>query len=47
MIKNVKLIKLNSNIATTFLNKQNLKMISQNTNVYVATRIIEKNLMKS
>ena len=47
MIKNVKLAKLNINIATVFLKTQTLKMIEQNTNIYVVTKIINKSLMKS
>ena len=47
MIKNVKLVELNINAATFFLCNKTLKMISQNTNVYVVTKIINTRLMKS
>ena len=43
IIKNVKFAELNINIVTVFLNIQTLK----NTNVYIVTKIINKNLMKS
>ena len=39
---NVKLAELNINIAPSFLNTQTLKMIWQNTNAYVVTKIIKK-----
>ena len=44
MIKNMKFTKLNMNIATAFLNRQTLKMILQNTNVYPVMRIIRRKL---
>ena len=46
MIKNVKLAELNISILTVFLNAQILKMVEQNINVYVVTKIINKSLMK-
>ena len=43
--KNVKHLELHTNIASTLLNTQTLKMQSY-TNVYVVTGIIEKSLKK-
>ena len=45
MIKDLKLAKLNTRIATDFLNTQTFKMIWLNTYVYVIKRITKK-LMK-
>ena len=42
MIKNVKLSKLNTAIASVLLNTQTLKIIQYNKMIYVVTRIIKK-----
>ena len=50
IIKNVKCVVLHKcvvKIVTAFLNTQILKMIKYNTNVYVATKIMKKTLMKT
>ena len=47
MIKNVRLAELNTKIANVFLNRQTLKIISQNTNVSIVRRIIKEDLIKS
>ena len=47
MIKNVRLAELNRKIANVFLNRQTLKIISQNTNVSIVRRIIKEDLIKS
>ena len=47
MIKYVKLVEFNISIVTEFLKTQTLKMIKQNTNDYVVTKIINKVLMKN
>ena len=47
MINYVKLIEFNISIVTEFLKTQTLKMIKQNTNDYVVTKIINKVLMKN
>ena len=47
VIKNVKLVELNTKIVTAFLNSQTLGMISQDTNVYAVIGIIKKILMKA
>ena len=47
IIKNVNHAELNTKIESAFLNTQTLKIIYQNTNVYVAVRIIKKSFMKT
>ena len=42
MITNVKLSELNINTTTDFLNTQIFKMILQNKNIYVVTKIFNK-----
>ena len=42
IIKNVKRAKLNTKVATAFLNTQSLKMILLNKNVYSVTKITKK-----
>ena len=46
IIKNAKRVELNIKISTAFLNTQTLDIIQQNTNFYVAARIIKKKLKK-
>ena len=46
IIKTVKHAELNTKIASAFLDTQTLKIVWQNTNVYVAIRIIKKSFMK-
>ena len=45
--KNVKLVELNINIVTFFLNTQTLEMMQQNTNIYAVTKSVKKSLMKN
>ena len=40
MIKNVRFVELNVTIVTDFLNREILKMIQQNKNIFVVTKII-------
>ena len=47
IMKNFKLLELNISIATFFLNTQILKVIYENTNVYVVAKNINKSLMKN
>ena len=49
IIKNVKIVELNTKNATTFFNTQTLKIMywnTWNTYVYLVTRTIKKSLMK-
>ena len=46
-MKNFKLLELNISIAAGFLNTQILKVIEENTNVYVVAKNIKKSLMKN
>ena len=46
MIKNVKLEELNISIVTIFSNTKILKMIQQNTNVCIITKIMNTSSMK-
>ena len=47
IIKNVKCLGLNTTIVSAVFNTQTLNMVLWNTNVYVATGIAKKSLMKS
>ena len=47
IIKNVKLVELNTKIINAVLNTQTLNMIYQNIVVCVVTRIIKKSLIKT
>ena len=44
---NVKLAESNTNIATVLLNTHTLKVIQQNKNIYIVTKISNKILMKN